>query len=80
MTVRDSGLPNYLATRIYVPSGLLIPVWQEALADFPDSQLVDFLEFAWPIDYSSPLIPTPTFVNNARDVDSDLHINGFIDK
>ena len=50
------------------------------LEDFPDTTLVDLLEFGWPIDYTSLKVPTPTFRNHSRSADDDLHINKFITK
>ena len=78
--VRKTDLPNYLAARILIQSGFLIPAWRSRLSDFPDVQLVDFLKFGWALDYMSSCIPTLTLVNHARDADSDVHINAFIQK
>ena len=61
--VQEIGLPNYLKARCPVSSGLLIPAWRMMLADFPDTQLVDFLQFGLPLDYTSSVIPTPTLIN-----------------
>ena len=63
--VRATALPNYIEARIPLPSGLNIPVWRTLLADFPDSSLVDHLEYGWPLDYTSPSIPVPTLNNHS---------------
>ena len=78
--VRKSGLPNYLDVRCPINSGLIIPAWSSKLVDFPDTQLVDFLEFGWPLDYTSAKVPTPTLINHAKEADNDIHINKFIQK
>ena len=63
-----------------LPSGLNIPVWRTLLADFPDSSLVDHLEFGWPLDYTSHNIPVPTLTNHSPSAISDVHILSFIEK
>ena len=42
---------NHQGARVRVPSGLCIPAWQKYLEGYPDSGLVEFLEFGWPINY-----------------------------
>ena len=39
--------------RLPVPSGLNIPEWRSRLSVYHDSSLCDFLEFGWPIGYTS---------------------------
>ena len=78
--VRATAVPNYIEARIPLPSGLNIPVWRKLLAGFPDSSLVDHLEFGWPLDYTSHNIPVPTLANHSPSAISDVHILSFIEK
>ena len=77
-TVRKIGLPNYLGARITIPSGLHISAWRQLLVGFPDTLLVDHLEYGWPLDYTASVIPTPTTKNHSVTADSDYHICSFI--
>lgn len=76
--VRDTALPNYLKTRMPVPSALRITNWRTSLKGYHDIRLPDFLAFGWPVDYTAPFPPTPTFTNHASDPDSQFHIDKYI--
>ena len=39
-------------------SALHIPVWRDLLRDYPDCLICDFLEYGWPISYTSATLPT----------------------
>ena len=45
--------PNTSTLRLPIPSNLNIPEWRSRLKEYPDRDLSDFLEFGWPIGYSS---------------------------
>ena len=49
--VKDSNCPNYMGIRIPVSSKLKIKNWKYYLADYWDKQLVDLLEFGFPLDF-----------------------------
>ena len=80
MIVRNSSLPNYLEARLTLSSGLNIQEWRNKLVDFPDLQLINFLEFGWLLDYASSKTPTLTLVNHTREADRNVHINNCIQK
>jgi len=65
--VRESFVPNYKFCRIPVRSGLVIPRWRYWLAciDSPDSDLVDLLEFGWPLGYTSDQVPVSCNKNHS---------------
>ena len=50
--LRHTAIPNYIGARIPVQSGLHIKAWRLLLKDYYDSQLLDFLQFGWPVDYT----------------------------
>ena len=58
--VADSGVYNFQSARVRVPSGLNIEAWRSYLEDYEDKQIVDFLEFGWPVSFnrSCPLVST----------------------
>jgi len=59
-SVVDFGTPNYLGPKIIVPSRLNIPCWRDALRDYHDQVICDFLEFGWPIGFEHDSIPSFT--------------------
>ena len=63
--MRASGLPNYVACRLPVPSHLNIPLWQQYLQEYHDAKICDFLEFGWPVgyDYSTHSFPVSQLRN-----------------
>ena len=50
-TVKQSNCPNYMGIGIPVSSKLNIKNWKYYLADYWDQQLVDLLEFSFPLDF-----------------------------
>ena len=58
--VRQSGCPNFLGCRIPVDSKLHIKNWRSYLHDFWDKQLVDLLEYGFPLNFDrdAPLLST----------------------
>ena len=77
-TVKSTGLPNFLKARIPVPSGLKIQNWRYLLSDYHDNSILDFLEFGWPVDYTSYHRPTPTYKNHIEKGDYSNQINNYI--
>ena len=53
-------LHNYRGARIRVPSAMKVVAWRHYLADYHDPNLVDFIEFGWPVNYvgGAPLVAT----------------------
>ena len=49
--VRQSGCPNFLGCHIPVDSNLHIKNWRFYLHDFWDRQLVDILEYGFPLNF-----------------------------
>ena len=50
--VRQTGLPNFMSARIPVESQLNIDKWKEALVDYWDQQLIQLLEYGFPLDFN----------------------------
>ena len=72
--VRQSGHPNVLGCRIPVDSGLNIKNWRFYLKDFWDKQLVDPLEYGFPLDFDrdAPLMTTEENHASAKNFASDV--------
>ena len=56
--------PNAYEAKIPVSSQLKISVWRHYLTDCIDQVIVNFLQFSWPIDYTSRALPRPTYTNH----------------
>ena len=78
--VAPTGEFNYKSARVPVPSGLNVDAWKRYLEDYRDPNLVQFLEFGWPINFDrhSPLVPT--FENHASARNFPQHIKHYIQK
>ena len=50
-TVKHSNCPNYMGIRIPVSSKVNIKNWKYYLGDYWNKQLVDLLEFGFPLDF-----------------------------
>ena len=59
-----SPQPNAYGAKIPVCSQLNISVWRHYLADYVDHVVVGFLQFGWPINYTSSVLPQPTHTNH----------------
>ena len=78
LLIRDSGLPNYLGCRIPVQSHLNIPNWKRYLANYWDHQIIDLLQYGFPLDFdrNCPLIATET--NHASALHNNTHVLEYI--
>ena len=56
VTLNDE--PNYCGARIPLPTHLNIGLWRRLLNDYEDKVVVDFLQYGWPINYSSDTEPS----------------------
>ena len=77
--VRSTGLPNYMEARLSLESGLNIQNWRLLLGNYHDKQLVEFLEYGWPVDYTHKTPPSPTYINHKEPEEYSTHINKYIE-
>ena len=61
-----SPQPNAFGAKIAVSSQLNISVWRHYLTDYADHDVVDFLQFGWPINYDASVLPQPTHTNDLQ--------------
>ncbi|XP_048587292.1 uncharacterized protein LOC125570161 [Nematostella vectensis] len=52
-----SGRPNFVVSRLPVPSSLKINTWRTLLYDYDDQMICDFLEFGWPVGFTGDTVP-----------------------
>ena len=55
-------------------------MWRSILADYPNLQLVDHLEFGWPLDYVFNTPPKSTLRNHANALNIKEHVASFVEK
>ena len=56
---------NALGAKIPVSSQLSNSVWRHYLRDYADQDVVEFVQFGWPIDYISSVLPQSTHTNHS---------------
>ena len=50
--VKATGKPNYMESRLPVPSQLNVDIWKSLLTEYWDQQLLQLLEFGFPLDFN----------------------------
>ena len=78
--LQTASAPNALSLRLPVPSGLKIAEWRSRLSGYHDSSLCDYLEFGWPIGYTSLAKPASTHTNHGSAVAAPDIIQAYLDK
>ena len=79
-SVIRSGLPNYLHCKFPIQSKLNIQVWIQKLQSYQDTQIVQFLQFGWPIGFEGPLQQTITPPNHKGIVGFEDQIQAYLSK
>lgn len=77
--VRASGLPNYRGCKITLPSGLKIQNWRRYLKNYSDKQVVDYLEYGFPIGYTDSCWPKANNINHSSAMAYPLHVKRYIE-
>ena len=63
--VRSHGTYNFCGARIPLKHGLNINSWRNYLDCYDDKEVIEFLEFGFPINYAAPSLPLPSLCNHA---------------
>ena len=50
--VKATGIPNFLGARIPIDSQLNVEEWRKVLANYWDKQLIDLIQFGFPLDFN----------------------------
>ena len=77
--VRNFEKPNYRGARIPI-SKFPMSVWAEKLANYDDRQLIEFLQFGWPVGYEGDGIPCLNLRNHPSSTNYQLHIENYLSK
>jgi hypothetical protein len=78
--IADSGVPNFRGCRIAVSSNFNIPLWRSLLQDYHDLNLVDQLEFGFPVGYSATDLPVSEIRNHSGATDFKDYVSQYLDK
>ena len=78
--VQAVGTPNYRGARQPVPHNLNIPAWRDRSHLFPDTSLVEMLEFGFPIGYTASHPPAPHTGNHPSANQHPADIDAYLDK
>ena len=76
--VTATGKPNYLAARIPVTSQLNIMNWRSYLSNYLDVQLLDLLEYGFPLDVDRDIALISTETNHASVLQNSSHVQAYI--
>ena len=76
--VSQSGKPNYLGCRIPVNSQLNIPAWRKHLNAYWDQQILDLLEFGFPLDFDRNIQLQSTENNHKSAIHFKDQVNKYI--
>ena len=76
---RASGLSNYIGVRIPVESQLNIHAWKEYLGRYWDQQLLQLLEFGFPLDFNRKM-PSCEMGNHKSTIDFPADIDAYIEE
>ena len=76
--VKASSCRNFMACRIPLQSQLNINNWRKYLVEYWDQQLVDLLDFGFPLDFDHEYPLQPTETNHASAVAHAEHIDKYL--
>ena len=62
--VQKSGVPNYVHSRLLIPSGLNIYNWRRYLKDYKYKILCEYLAFGFPLNIDQNKFTFNTDINN----------------
>ena len=76
--VRNSAMPNFMGVRIPVDSQLNINAWRLYLAQYWDKQIVDLLQYGFPLDFDRSRLLQSTYVNHSSALKFPDHVQNYI--
>ena len=73
--IRKSAMPNFMGARIPVNGQFNIPAWKSYLNRYWDKQIVDLLQYGFPLDFDRSRCLSSTYENHASAVKFPDHVN-----
>ena len=71
-------LPNAFGAKIPVTSTLNIASWESRLQDYHNPNIVKFLRYGWPINYTADTLPEVSSSNHSSAVSFTEHVDYYI--
>ena len=62
--VREFALPNFLGAQCAMASNFNVDSWSRYLDHYQDRVILDFLQYGWPVNYTSSVLASSTFHNH----------------
>lgn len=77
--ISASGCYNFEGVRMPIPTNFRLPYWQTRLVSYHDSELMQFLQFGWPINYTANCdFPSSTKANHPSATNFPQHVDRFL--
>ena len=76
--VRRSAMPNFMQVRIPVKSQLNVAAWKKYLHSYWDKQLIDLIQYDFPLDFNREVHLASTYVNHASATQHSQHVSAYI--
>ena len=77
--VRNSAKPNFMGARIPVSSQLNINAWKSHLVRYWDNQIVDLLQYGFPLDFDRSRQLQSTYLNHSSALKFPHHVQNYIE-
>ena len=78
--IKHSACPNFLQCHFPVESQLNIPVWKKALVDYWDNQLINLLEYGFPLDFNRDCKLYYEDRNHSSANDHPKHVDAYLEE
>ena len=69
---------NYKIARIPIPSGLHMNMWRSFLDEYQDKEILEFLEYGWPSNFTHSSSLQSTFKNHSSAREFSSHIDAYL--
>ena len=76
--IKASQLPNFLELRIPVVTNLNVPAWRKYLCNYFDQQLVDLIQYGFPLDFDRTRKLESTLQNHASARNYPTHVDEYL--
>ena len=76
--IKNSGIPNFLGMRIPVKTSLNVVNWRKHLVDYFDQQILDLIQFGFPLDFDRNTVLCSTYKNHASAYEFASHVDKYI--
>ena len=76
--IRQSAMPNFMKARIPVTGQFNISAWKLYLVAYWDKQIVDLLQYGFPLDFDHSRSLDSTYDNHASALKFPDHVNNYI--